>query len=470
MADDADAAPRRTDFGALLDRFGSHVDASLEDLGNDYWNTALQTLQWHCINYEREVHEYVYSLSMLRRAAKLDESIKKAECQVDNFGRLDMKLYNAWNGLLAAPKPSQADLDTWPMDDVLIYNHPQWHLYVGSLVCPVRFDELRMYPDVVIAMNRDDPPRPCEPSDWYKHLEACGPFGTAHLRYGGWDQTHANDFDAEQRTHEFKKSWHRLVSDFRQLLTCWHRDDDSHGRQSADVQSDIKKGKGFNKGKSTKKKKKGSSAPGPCSPYSPSWSSHGKAIGKAYIPDNDPNGPVASSQGKAVNKGYLKNANPTVSAPARLGKATSKGHVKCSNGKGGFDARQSAAAARQSAAAARQSALASGLQMDEESFPGELAQALEVLEKKKAGPDVWNSWSERRRPLRVLVHCYGGVNRTCAAYSVLMMAFASMNMEKAIDKWIQHRAYYAPFKHREYMIEALLQMQEELQTYQLWKR
>ena len=216
MADDADAAPRRTDFGALLDRFGSHVDPSLEDLGNDHWNAALQTLQWHCINYEREVHEYVYSLNMLRRAAKLDEWIKKAECQVDNFGRLDMKLYNAWNGLLAAPKPSQADLDTWPMDDVLIYNHPQWHLYVGSLVCPVRFDELRMYPDVVIAMNGDDPPRSCEPSDWYKHLEACGPFGTAHLRYGGWDQTHANDFDAEQRTHEFKKSWHRLVSDFRQ--------------------------------------------------------------------------------------------------------------------------------------------------------------------------------------------------------------------------------------------------------------
>ena len=147
---------------------------------------------------------------------------------------------------------------------------------------------------------------------------------------------------------------------------------------------------------------------------------------------------------------------------ALLGQATSKGHVKCSNGKGGFDARQSAAAARQSA-------LASGLQMDEESFPGELAQALEVLEKKKDGPDVWNSCCQRRRPLRVLVHCYGGVNRTCAAYSVLMMAFASMSMERAIGKWIQHRAYYAPFKHREYMIEALLQMQEELHTYQLWK-
>ena len=80
MADDADVARHRTDFGALLDRFGTHVDPSLEDLGSDHWYAALQTLQWHCINYEREVHEYVYSLQMLRRAAKLDERIKKAEC------------------------------------------------------------------------------------------------------------------------------------------------------------------------------------------------------------------------------------------------------------------------------------------------------------------------------------------------------------------------------------------------------
>ena len=50
--------------------------------------------------------------------------------------------------------------------------------------------------------------------------------GTAHLRYGGWDQTHANDFDAEQRSTEFKSIWRRLISDFRQILLCWHREDD----------------------------------------------------------------------------------------------------------------------------------------------------------------------------------------------------------------------------------------------------
>ena len=42
------------------------------------------------------------------------------------------------------------------------------------------------------------------------------------------------------------------------------------------------------------------------------------------------------------------------------------------------------------------------------------------------------------------------------------MAFASMSMEQAIAKWIKTRAYYAPFLHREYMIEALLELQEEL--------
>ena len=45
------------------------------------------------------------------------------------------------------------------------------------------------------------------------------------------------------------------------------------------------------------------------------------------------------------------------------------------------------------------------------------------------------------------------------------MAFASMSMEQAIAKWIKTRAYYAPFQDREYMIEALLELQEELHTY-----
>ena len=86
-------------------------------------------------------------------------------------------------------------------------------------------------------MNGDDRSIPYEPCVWYEYLANCGaPFGTAHLRYGGWDQTHANDFDAEQRSNEFKSNWRRLISDFRQILLCWHREDDefSEGqRQSA---------------------------------------------------------------------------------------------------------------------------------------------------------------------------------------------------------------------------------------------
>ena len=36
------------------------------------------------------------------------------------------------------------------MDDVLVYNHPKWQLFVGSLVCPMRFDQLGVKPDIVI--------------------------------------------------------------------------------------------------------------------------------------------------------------------------------------------------------------------------------------------------------------------------------------------------------------------------------
>ena len=101
--------------------------------------------------------------------------------------------------------------------------------------------------------------------------------------------------------------------------------------------------------------------------------------------------------------------------------------------------------------------------MAEESFPGELGNALAMLESMKCGRKVWRQGN--RRPVRVLIHCYGGINRTCAAYCALVMAFASFSMEKAIALWIKQRAYYAPFQNREYMIEALLELQEELHTY-----
>ena len=107
-------------------------------------------------------------------------------------------------------------------------------------------------------MNRDDRSRRCEPWDWYKHLEACRPSGAAQLRYGGWDQTHATcqrlSFDAEQRTNEFKSPWRRLISTFRQILSCWHREDDeSLERQSAKGQSGMT-GKNGSKGKALNKK------------------------------------------------------------------------------------------------------------------------------------------------------------------------------------------------------------------------
>ena len=163
------------------------------------------------------------------------------------------------------------------------------------------------------------------------------------------------------------------------------------------------------------------------------------------------------------------------------GKAMSKGHHQCSilpskvSVKGSFDKSpfnvfndikgsiKGSDAGRLSALPGDRRQSASGLKVAEESFPGELGNALAMLESMKCGRKVWRQGS--RRPVRVLIHCYGGINRTCAAYCALVMAFASFSMEKAIALWIKQRAYYAPFQNREYMIEALLELQEELHTY-----
>ena len=94
-----------------------------------------------------------------------------------------MKLYEAWNGQTAA-KPCRQHVGTWPMDAVLVYDDCEWQPFVGSLVSPSRLCRLRVKPDIVTAMNRDDRSRPFEPWDWSEHLAACGRCG-AHLRYGG---------------------------------------------------------------------------------------------------------------------------------------------------------------------------------------------------------------------------------------------------------------------------------------------
>ena len=334
------------------------------DLGSAYWNEALQQLRWSCVNCDRSVFDYEWGLQKLQRGAKLDQRIKEAAVDVSNFGIMDRKLYMAWTGqtfvkpgVMPPPLPCLHDIATWPMDDVLVYDHPKWQLFVGSLVCPMRFDQLGVKPDIVIAMNGDDRSIPYEPCDWYEYLANCGgPFGTAHLRYGGWDQTHANDFDAEQRSNEFKSIWRRLISDFRQIVLCWHREDDefSEGqRQSA--KGKMTPGKSGGKGK-------------------------GKAISKGYQFSHHIQSLFKGAVGK--DKGFSDVGK------TRLGKVATD-----------IDARQSA----------------SGLKVAEESLPGQLDRALQRLELMKLGRNFWKRGG-KRRPIRVLVHCHGGIKRTCAAF------------------------------------------------------
>ena len=153
-------------------------------------------------------------------------------------------------------------------------------------------------------------------------------------------------------------------------------------------------------------------------------------------------------KGKAISKGYQLSHHIQSLFKGAVGKDkgfSDVGKTRLGKVATDIDARQSA----------------SGLKVAEESLPGQLDRALQRLELMKRGRNFWKRGG-KRRPIRVLVHCHGGINRTCAAFCALVMAFASMSMEQAIAKWIKTRAYYAPFLHREYMIEALLELQEEL--------
>ena len=188
-------------------------------------------------------------------------------------------------------------IGTWPMDEVLIYDHCEWQLFVGSPVCPIRFCRLRVKPGIVIAMIRDDRFRPCEPWDWYENLAACGRFGILHI-FGMVPgiKTHANDFDAEQGTNEFKSAWCRIISDFRQILPWWHcEDDESFQKQSAKGQSGMT-GKNGSKGKAISKgdhphKKNNQKVSNDCNFSSVSAGfSKGKAISKGYFKGSDGKG------------------------------------------------------------------------------------------------------------------------------------------------------------------------------------
>eukprot|EP00439_Symbiodinium_sp_Y106_P073906 s4036_g14.t1 len=164
-------------------------------------------------------------------------------------------------------------------------------------------------------------------------------------------------------------------------------------------------------------------------------------------------------KGKAISKGYQFSHHIQSLFKGAVGKDkgfSDVGKTRLGKVATDIDARQSASGLK---VAEEQSA--SGLKVAEESLPGQLDRALQRLELMKRGRNFWKRGG-KRRPIRVLVHCHGGINRTCAAFCALVMAFASMSMEQAIAKWIKTRAYYAPFLHREYMIEALLELQEEL--------
>ena len=96
------------------------------------------------------------------------------------------------------------------MDDVLLLQSSGgFHLSVGSMVGAIRAEDLRLKPDVVIAMTAADPKRnfDFEAQEWCARYSQEGII--AHLRYPGWDQTHVDDEElANNRKTEFTMIWH----------------------------------------------------------------------------------------------------------------------------------------------------------------------------------------------------------------------------------------------------------------------
>ena len=63
--------------------------------------------------------------------------------------------------------------------------------------------------------------------------------------------------------------------------------------------------------------------------------------------------------------------------------------------------------------------------------------------------------------MNVLMHCYGGINRSCAGACVLLMRFVGLRLDDAMALWREHRAYYARFLNRPYMIHALIDVEKD---------
>ena len=61
-----------------------------------------------------------------------------------------------------------------------------------------------------------------------------------------------------------------------------------------------------------------------------------------------------------------------------------------------------------------------------------------------------------------MLHCYGGVSRTCAAACVLLMRFEGLRLDHILTLWQKHRTYYAPFLNREYMLYALIDVERDI--------
>ena len=68
------------------------------------------------------------------------------------------------------------------------------------------------------------------------------------------------------------------------------------------------------------------------------------------------------------------------------------------------------------------------------------------------------------QPCRILVHCYGGCNRSGAAIACLLMYFCELTVEQAVFCLLRARGGNEYWHHRQYMIRALVYFDARVQA------
>ena len=73
--------------------------------------------------------------------------------------------------------------------------------------------------------------------------------------------------------------------------------------------------------------------------------------------------------------------------------------------------------------------------------------------------DIFEMKDPEAKTCHILIHCYGGVNRSTAAVCAVLMNFCGLSLRRALMCVLKERASLQPFQKRDYMLVGLLDLE-----------